>query len=375
MATAVPAGTVIGKRRAGIICSLGDVLGDITTSNTVALDMRGFGNAFREQFQAANYKIVGEDVALFGQQSADAKYLVGAVVRELKLDACFLGSSPSATASMTVEWQFYDPLERKIVYRTNAMGSGKVSPSPDSEHLALAAAFSEATRALLANQDFHDFLEKASLPIASPDAAKPASPAFALKALPASTTKFQDRATEIRANVATIFSGSGSGSGFFVNDGYMITNNHVVDGGKFVKVRLITGREIVGEVVASDAHRDVALVKTEAVGLKGLPVRTTEAVVGSQVFVIGSPLGVENEGTVTSGIISTYRIEQGQRVIQSDVAVTHGNSGGPMVDETGNAIGITVFGKPGDRGEPVSLNFFIPITDALTQLGVTLAAN
>jgi serine protease Do len=374
IATAVPAGTIIGKRRAGLICSLGPVMGDIVTSKTVELDMRAFGNSFRQEFQAANYKLVGDDVALFGQDKSDAKYFVGAVVRDVKLDSCYLsaGYNPSAKASIAIEWQFFDPLERKVVYRANTVGRGDVGTAADSENQALAAAFGEATRALLTTQALYDFLN-VSLPTTPQNAALPTVPQFRLKPLPVSTARFQDQATDIRAHVATVFANSGSGSGFFINDGYLVTNNHVVDGSKFIKVKLLTGREVVGEVVASNSQRDVALVKTEIIGLKGLPVRATEAGVGSQVFVIGSPLGIENEGTVTSGIISTYRFENEQRVIQSDVAVTHGNSGGPMVDETGNVIGITVYGRPDPNGK--ALNFFIPITDALDKLGVSLAAN
>ena len=378
IATGVPPETTIGKRMYGFICSLGGKAEDIRTTKTIQLDMRGFGNSFRQEFEAAHYQMIGEDVALFGPQQNDAKYQVGAVVKDIKLDSCYSnpGANPSATASISVEWQFYDPLERKVVYRATSAGNAKLGTTPDGENKAVNAAFVDAVHTLLTTQQLHDFLNPVSLPGAAQNAALPAAPLFKLKPIPASTARFQEHATDVRAHVATVFSNDGTGSGFFVNDGYLITNNHVVDGAKFVKVKLLTGREVVGEVVATDAHRDVALVKTEAIGLKGLPVRVTEAGIGSQVFVIGSPLGVANEGTVTSGIISTYRVEKEQRIIQSDAAVTHGNSGGPMVDDTGNVIGITVYGRIGGNGQDVAgLNFFIPITDALDKLGITLAAN
>lgn len=369
--TNVPSGTVIGSRTYGLICS--------TPFDQIVMrggiDKRIFVAPFRTEFEAARYTVVGDDTPLFKEQSSTAKYLVGAVVQDVKLSSCFrlpqLNAEASAEASITIEWQFFDPFERKVAFRASSTGQAKSRASTDGENQALAMAFTQAARALLANQAFYDFMSKASQ--APAEEVKLNAPAFKLKPVPASTARFQEHATDTRAHVATVFSNSGVGSGFFINDGYLITNNHVVDQSKFVKVRLITGREVVGEVVATNAHRDVALVKTEAIGLKGLPVRATEAGIGAQVFVIGSPLGQENEGTVTSGIISTYRVEQDQRVIQSDVAVTHGNSGGPMVDDNGNVIGITVYGRADPDGK--NLNFFIPITDALDKLGVALAAN
>lgn len=375
IALGVASGTVIGKRTYGLTCLR--EFDTIKTTGTVAVDKRAFGTAFRAEFEAANYKVVGDDVALFNEQQNEARYLVGAVVQNFKLEACYqfptLNTNAKATADLAVEWQFYDPQERKVVFRASTVGSARSSASQDGENQAVTLAFGDALRTLLTTKELHDFLNPVALPPAAVGIAQPAAPLFQLKSIPASTARFQDRATDIRAHVATIFSNAGSGSGFFINDGYLVTNNHVIDGSKFVKVRLITGREVVGEVVATNAHRDVALIKTEVIGLKGLPVRKTEAVIGAQVFVVGSPLGPDNEGTVTSGIISTYRFENEQRVIQSDAAVSVGNSGGPMMDDTGNVLGITVYGRADPRGQ--SLNFFIPITDALDKLGVALAAN
>lgn len=376
IALGVASGTVIGKRTYGLTCLR--EFDTIKTTGTVAVDKRAFGTAFRAEFEAANYKVVGDDVALFNEQQNEARYLVGAVVQNFKLEACYqfptLNTNAKATADLAVEWQFYDPQERKVVFRASTVGSARSSASQDGENQAVTLAFGDALRTLLTTKELHDFLNPVALPPAAVGIAQPAAPLFQLKSIPASTARFQDRATDVRAHVVTIFSNDGSGSGFFINDGYVLTNSHVVAGTKFVKVKLITNREIVGEVVATNAKRDVALVKTETTGLKGLAVRTTEAGIGSQIFVIGSPLDAANQGTVLSGIVSTYRTIEDQPYIQSDVGVQHGNSGGPMVDENGNVIGVTVSGLS-INGASASVNFFIPITDALDKLGVALAAN
>ena len=107
--------------------------------------------------------------------------------------------------------------------------------------------------------------------------------------------------------------------------------------------------------------------RRRALGLGGLPLRPAEAPVGSPVFVIGSPLGEQNESTVSAGIVSAYRTEGELRYIQSDVNVMGGNSGGPMFDEQGNVIAITVAGL---FGEGSGLNLFIPIAEALRALNI-----
>jgi S1-C subfamily serine protease len=170
----------------------------------------------------------------------------------------------------------------------------------------------------------------------------------------------------LRAAVVTINNGKGTGSGFFVSpDGYLITNQHVVGDVTFVKVKIATGRELVGEVLKSDAKRDVALIKTEPIGAATLGIRTTEANVGDEVYVIGSPLGERFSGTLTRGILSGYRTLNEQRFLQSDAAILPGNSGGPLLDASGKVVGITKAGT-----FVGNLNLFIPIGEAITALSL-----
>ena len=174
-------------------------------------------------------------------------------------------------------------------------------------------------------------------------------------------------------SVAVIFAGDGSGSGFLISDeGYLLTNRHVVGGSKYVKVKWSDGDETLGEVVRSNARRDVALVKVEARGRSALVLRSGPVRQGEPVYAIGSPLGEALQNTMTRGIVSATRVIDGQPIIQSDVAVTHGNSGGPLLDEKGRVIGMTESGMA-PAGSPIGLNFFIPIDDALRALALAPA--
>src|SRR5947209_4648350 len=131
----------------------------------------------------------------------------------------------------------------------------------------------------------------------------------------------------------------GSGSGFlFTPDGFLLTNHHVVQGQQPVRVRLQTGSELTGRVVGTDPWSDIAVVQAESSGLPFARLGDSAKLrVGQLVVAIGSPLGFES--TVTAGVISaisrTLRSITGHlvdNVIQTDAALTPGNSGGPLVD-------------------------------------------
>jgi putative serine protease PepD len=144
---------------------------------------------------------------------------------------------------------------------------------------------------------------------------------------------------------------SGLGSGFVIReDGYIVTNNHVVedaaDGGA-IKVEL--GDEVVdAEIVGRDAPYDIAVLKVDRTGLPALPFgESAELVVGQQVVAVGAPLGLDS--TVTAGIVSALNrpvsTGSGQRssfinAIQTDAAINPGNSGGPLVDLAGRVVGV-----------------------------------
>ena len=102
-------------------------------------------------------------------------------------------------------------------------------------------------------------------------------------------------------------------------------------------------------------------------------VRGQAPAVGETVFAIGTPLDKSLSGTLTRGVVSARRIIDSQPFIQSDVAVTHGNSGGPLLDEKGAIVGLTVSGLA-PEGSQIGLNFFIPIEDALKVLAIVSAS-
>ncbi|MBI2879094.1 MAG: trypsin-like peptidase domain-containing protein [Candidatus Rokubacteria bacterium] len=152
------------------------------------------------------------------------------------------------------------------------------------------------------------------------------------------------------------------GSGFLVTqDGYVVTNAHVVGRDTEVQVRLASGRRFKGTVVGRDPRVDLALVKVEGEGFPVLPLGDSEAVkVGELVLALGHPFGLEQ--TVSLGIVSRkgaplLAAAPGFDFIQTDAAVNPGNSGGPLVNVAGQVVGVnTMAARNGSIGFAIPVN-------------------
>jgi serine protease Do len=174
----------------------------------------------------------------------------------------------------------------------------------------------------------------------------------------------QPRQSQPEANVVQV-----SGTGFFISpDGYILTNNHMVEKDKTVRVTVTTtaGDEYEAKIVGTDLGTDLALLKIDA---KAMPFAelgdSSQVKVGEWVVAIGNPLGMDN--TVTAGIVSykgrSIDTQSYQDFIQTDAAINRGNSGGPLINMRGEVIGITssilTSGFAGSGGS-IGIGFAIP---------------
>jgi len=164
------------------------------------------------------------------------------------------------------------------------------------------------------------------------------------------------------------FENKSLGSGFIVsNDGYILTNAHVVDGADEVTVRLTDKREFKARMVGADKRTDVALIKIDAAGLPAVKLGDPgQLKVGEWVVAIGSPFGFDN--SVTAGIVSAKGRSLPQEnyvpFIQTDVAINPGNSGGPLFNMRGEGVGINsqIYSRSGGY---MGVSFAIPIDVAM----------
>jgi len=160
--------------------------------------------------------------------------------------------------------------------------------------------------------------------------------------------------------------------------GYLITNQHVVDGTSQLRVHLADGRELPGEVVGGDAVTDVALVRVEASDLPAARPGSSESLrVGQFVLAVGNALGLPGGPTVSAGVVSALgRPLPGsdfifEGLVQTDAAINPGNSGGPLVDLSGSVIGINAAMVPFAQGVGFAIPFHAVarIADELRQKG------
>lgn len=171
-----------------------------------------------------------------------------------------------------------------------------------------------------------------------------------------------------RANVVRLLAGESQGAGVVVNaDGRILTSAHVIAGADRIIVETFEGRRYKAAALMSDEALDLALVRAEPSGVEWSPVDVgaVEAVpVGSKVFVIGHPAGLG--WTVTQGIVSGLRRAGevsgggGEELIQTDAAISPGNSGGPLLDEHGHMMGIVRSKRVGPGIE--NLSFAVPMS-------------
>ena len=170
---------------------------------------------------------------------------------------------------------------------------------------------------------------------------------------------------------------NGIGSGFiYNNDGYIMTNSHVIEGASNIKVMLMSGDAVDATIIGDDEYADIAVIKIDKKYVtKVATLGSSESInVGDTVFTIGSPISSEYYGTVTRGILSgknrlvNVTVESSNdwimNVMQTDAAINPGNSGGPSCNANGDVIGINSMKLVQSQVE--GMGFAIPIEDAIS---------
>ncbi|WP_084295246.1 trypsin-like peptidase domain-containing protein [Caldanaerobius polysaccharolyticus] len=156
----------------------------------------------------------------------------------------------------------------------------------------------------------------------------------------------------------------GSGSGIIISsDGYIVTNNHVIDGASVITVKTTEGKQYTAKLVGADARTDLAVLKINATGLPAAKLGDSSKVqVGELAVAIGNPLGDAFADTVTAGVISGLNRKldtdvESLPLIQTDAAINPGNSGGPLVNYKGEVIGINSvkLTSTGSQSDPFGL--------------------
>lgn len=314
-------------------------------------------------------------------EKSRAELLISATVVDLKVNLCdlYFGwdwrsvNQSLGEAYMKVNWEIYDPLTKKTLGVITTEGTGYLyKPLKKGLDLILMRALENAAGNLGRSREFYDMVTSKSDTYPYPKKSKHSW--LELEASrPLYTQGIHKDYNFIRRAVILVRTGYGFGSGFFINDeGYALTNHHVVGQAKSVSIVDSNGTTFTADVIRVDERRDIALIKAPISNNPYIPVQTKRyPKLLDRVYAVGSPLYESLKGTVTEGIVSNYRksSKNGLGKIQASVEIGNGSSGGPLLDKYGNVIGVAVAGTGGDASQ---YSYFIPIDDALDALNIHL---
>jgi serine protease Do len=372
----LPAGAAYISLKTGNLFCIGNPHMRTWPGGELALKVSAYASPFKTEMEQAKFKVVTPDENMFDDNTGAADYEVAGIIAAEHVDGCvavgpaFFGKQNpgdvDGEATMELDWQVYSRLQNRVVARVHTSGASKLTQQVTGGlQQLIVMAFTDNVRQLAENADFRAAMAAPKAIVAGLQAPDQQSKILLSGSLQAKPRKIADAVS----SVVTIMNDLGSGSGILVSDdGYILTDAHVVGDDKQARVRWPDGIETLGQVVRVSKNRDVAIVKTDARGRSPLPINRGPVTPGERVYAIGSPKGKDFEGTVSSGIISADRTVDGLRYIQSDTTVSHGSSGGPLLNENGYVIGLTDLAI--QNSGPAGLNLFTPIGDAMDFLSL-----
>lgn len=364
-------GKHIGALQGGLLCAPQT---DLTwKGGRLKLDSDDLTDAFQEELEKYSFKTVGDTSALFEDPSSwKSEILIAGLVKELKSNICFpmagFGnfSSSKGESYVKVEWQIYSKLDRAVVHTVTTEGSFKSTESQEGGiDPIILNAFTQAARNLLADTKFRDIVARGGETVKETTFKTDDGIIITL----GKSKPFTQRVDEWKDGVVTVIAGSGHGSGFAIGENILLTNHHVIGESNKVVIKLGPGFEVNGEIIAYNSGLDVAAVKIAASLPRHFKLEHNLPAIGSDVYALGSPISENLNATLTQGVVSNIRKEGQKTLIQSDVNVLNGSSGGPLVNSNGEVIGITVSGIQINKATQ-GINFFIPIKDALDSMNL-----
>tara|TARA_X000000950_G_C13836860_1_gene628554 strand:+ start:266 stop:1495 length:1230 start_codon:yes stop_codon:yes gene_type:complete len=336
------------------------------------------GDIFYEELTRLGYNIAGDPKDLFNANASvsSAEYLIAGRVTKMTGNFCsehdFWYALPtnkySGEMSVTVEWSVFNTLTKNIVLNETITGYYKLEkPEKEGITTVFENAFAISSENFAKSNKLRNLAVGKKIVVASDNNSK--------KEIKITQGKSQKEfnINNLRSNIVTIRIGQGHGSGFFIgNNGYLLTNAHVVGDSKSVQIITSSGMEIEGQVIRKSKSRDVSLIKVPLKITNSLYLKFEIPDIASDVYAAGTPIDEALKTTVTKGIISNIRVDNasGLKFIQADASISPGNSGGPLFDKFGNVIGISVAKYNTNSAE--GLGLFIPLQDAFSSIKLSI---
>lgn len=295
-----------------------------------------------------------------------AKIVLRPVLKSLDMQLEESSHRTYGTVHVDMDWRFFSGIDKDSLLFTISKGTDWPVYAASKRNV-LTDALQDAARQLLDEDGLYDRIAAVQA------AGLMRSKGSDMKLKMPTTVPFADRRAMIPAlvkAVVTVEMKNGHGSGFLItNDGYIMTNAHVVGSDATVKVRFDQGFTLDGQVVKVNRDFDVALVKVSGNDLPALATGQDSTLqLGEELFAIGTPLDEQLGQSVSRGIMSGKREIDGRRYIQTDVSINPGNSGGPLINSEGKVVGIATMKVKATGVE--GIGFGVPISTALEMLNI-----
>ncbi|MGD8782809.1 MAG: trypsin-like peptidase domain-containing protein [Thioalkalispiraceae bacterium] len=328
-------------------------------------------------FKKQNYRMITGNI--FSVSNSASRLVLKATVTRLRLDYCEtikrysgIKGYEKASVYMKIKWELSDRITKQKLFSGSSQGAVNAFDQfrKDGVTEAITGAIHMAAKNLLAKKNFVEHLTPTADDKKHQQAVIYSQMKLGIQYGDAKTS-FKQRVKNLKKSAVTIRVEEGHGSGVILDQsGYILTNAHVV--GDAENVVVLSGNlEIPGKVVRRETLRDVALIKVKKLSnTEGAVISKNRPTEGDTIYVIGTPLDESLSNTITKGIYSAHRQHNGLSYYQTDAAVNPGNSGGPVFDEKGELIAISVAGVFTRTGASLNVNYLIPIESALKFLNV-----
>jgi S1-C subfamily serine protease len=297
----------------------------------------------------------------------DARDFDAVVGLEPTVEEVFCRTEGQFTCRTSVRWTLIDGASKQPVYRvmTRASSTGEGGDAMAEALIKL------SLESLLKRDGFRTALRPYEGATTAPEAAAPTQ-TQGLRRCTREDAAMPKQAKKVIASTVMVESGNSVGAGTIISpDGFVLTAAHVLQTGESIKLQLPDGKKYPAKEIRRSEHRDVALLYVADLKDQScMPLRKTPAETGESIYAIGSPLGRELSFSISRGIVSGMRTLDGVSLLQTDASVNPGNSGGPLVDENGNLLGVVDFKVV--REEVQGLAFAVAAGDALSAMQLHL---
>ena len=342
------------------------------SKGVISLDRPELGEAISSAFVNADYET---EVSL-GSIPSGGSLQLKARLKNVKMNLCPRTAQLKKTKNATlveVQWSLFDPVTNETLAEVTTKGSHNALDQPyvkDGISLSFEQAMAVSANNLVASKDFVEHIKPGKLSELKANFKETLDVEYLVGD---GSDRFHSIVKYLKNNSVIVKTTDGHGSGVLINDqGYVLTNAHVVGNESTFKV-LIGADSYDATLTRKEQVRDVAIIKIKDYdgSAKGVKFAKHTPQEGAELFVIGAPLKVEFQHTITKGILSAKRNVSGLPYYQTDASINPGNSGGPVFDASGELIALTVSGMFTRGGASLNINYLIPIDDAIDTLNLS----